>query len=259
MAFRQQEPQQRQVGQVRKFHSQNSGISPFGATALTKYLSTLALSSILGAPLAFTAAGQVNENVIDAGEEPARSAPVKPAEDPRGPRRHFRVKNPASVSEEEAERIYVELKQDMARRYRLSGRQGAIGYQKWKRYNRAPYRSASHGHRLHNNYANETARAYGRFESAGRLPAGSIIAKDSITVTKNGTVQPGALFLMEKMPDGFNYVSGNWRYTMIMPDGSLFGTTKGEGAPRVKFCISCHLAVERQDHLFFIPRKYRNN
>ena len=23
---------------------------------------------------------------------------------------------------------------------------------------------------------------------------------------------------------GFNYVSGDWRYTMIMPDGAIFGT-----------------------------------
>ena len=68
---------------------------------------------------------------------------------------------------------------------------------------------------------------------------------------------PGALFLMEKMPDGFNHASGNWRYTMIMPDGSIFGTTGGVGAKQVQFCISCHLAVEHQDHLFFIPEEYR--
>jgi len=257
MAFRRQEPQH--VGQVRKFHSQNSGFSPSGAAARTNDFATVVLFLFLTATFAFTAAAQVNENIPDAGEESARSAPVKPAEDPRGPRRHFRVKNPASLSEEEAELIYVELKEEMARRYRLSQQPGAASYQKWTRYNRVPYRSASHGHRLLNNYANETARAYGEFERAGSLPVGSIIAKDSITVTNDGLARPGALYLMEKMPDGFNYVSGNWRYTMIMPDGSLFGVTKGEGAQRVKFCITCHLAVERQDHLFFIPGKYRIN
>ncbi|MFQ5625763.1 MAG: cytochrome P460 family protein [Methyloligellaceae bacterium] len=217
------------------------------------------MSAFISAGLVFSAVAQVNENVSQADEEPIRSGPVKPAEDPRGPRRHFRIKNPAHLSEDEAERIYVELKQDMARRYRLSGQSGAANYQRWKRYNRAPYRSASHGNRLLNNYANETARAYGRFEQAGIFPVGSIIAKDSITVTSDGVAEPGALYLMEKMPDGFNYVSGNWRYTMIMPDGSIFGTTRGEGSKRVVFCISCHLAAERHDHLFFLPKKYRRN
>ena len=75
----------------------------------------------------------------------------------------------------------------------------------------------------------------------------------------DGRAKPGALYLMEKMPDGFNYVSGNWRYMMILPDGSIFGTTKGEGAERVEFCISCHLAVAHQDHLFFLPKKFRRN
>lgn len=246
------------MDQARRFYSQIFRFSPSLVMTRTMYLSRLALFAILTSSLPFQAFAQVKESVPDRGEEPVSSAPVKPAEDPKGPRRHFRIKNPASLSESEAELIYAELKENMARQYRLSGQPGAINYQKWKRYNVAPYRSASHGNRMINNYANQAARAYGRFERAGTLPEGAIIAKDSITVTKDGQARPGALFLMEKMPDGFNYVSGNWRYTMIMPDGSLFGTTKGEGAKRVRFCISCHLAVERQDHLFFIPPRHRN-
>ena len=247
------------MGQVHIFHTQTGGLTPLGAAVLTKGLTGFTLFSIFTTSFAPTVAAQVNGNISDASDEPALSGPVKPAEDPRGPRRHFRARNPATLSDEKAELIYTSLKQDMARRYRLSRQPGAASYQKWKRYNRVPYRSAAHGQRYLNNYANETARAYGRFERAGILPVGSIIAKDSITVTKDGKASPGALFLMEKMPDGFNYVSGNWRYTMIMPDGSHFGTTRGEGAGRVKFCISCHLAVEHQDHLFFIPKNYRNN
>ena len=57
----------------------------------------------------------------------------------------------------------------------------------------------------------------------------------------------------------FNYVSGDWRYTMVMPDGSLYGTTKGDGAERVEFCIGCHLARETQDHLFLVPEAYRSD
>ena len=217
----------------------------------------LAAGAFIAAALAFPLPAPGGEHELGADDDEVRSAPVKPAEDPAEPRRHFRVKNPANLSDEEAERIYADLKEDMARRYRLSRLPAAAAYQGWTRYNRVPYRSAGHGRRVLNNYANEKGRAYGRFEKAGRLPVGSVVAKDSITVTDDGAASPGPLFLMEKMAGGFNYVSGDWRYTMIMPDGSVFGTTKGEGAERVEFCIPCHLAAERHDHLHFLPKPFR--
>ena len=45
---------------------------------------------------------------------------------------------------------------------------------------------------------------------------------------------------------------------MIMPDGSFFGTTKGEGSERVGFCITCHEAVPEEHYqMFFVPEAYR--
>jgi len=198
----------------------------------------------------------------------ARAAGTKPAAkaqangfsgDPNRPRRHFRVRNPAHLTSQQAAQIYRRLHDVMASGYRLSRDPSAASYQGWPRYNTAPYVSATHGQRYVNNYANPAAAAYGKFEAAGRLPVGAIIAKDSFTVAKDGVVAPGPLFLMEKMPAGFSYVSGDWRYTMIMPDGSLFGRTKGENAERVEFCIACHLAREKTDHLYFIPKAWRRN
>jgi hypothetical protein len=226
---------------------------------LAKHLAALAPVALIAVTSGLTAVAQETERDLDYGDRPVRTGPIKQAEDPSGPRRHFRLKNPALLSGEDAERLYTELKSDMATRYELSGQPGVANYQTWMRYNRVPYPSVSHGNRYLSNYGNPAAAAYGRFEQAGRLPVGSILAKDSITMSKDGQAMPGALFLMEKMESGFNYVSGDWRYTMIMPDGSLFGTTNGEGTERVRFCISCHLAVEQQDHLFFIPEEYRQN
>jgi hypothetical protein len=125
--------------------------------------------------------------------------------------------------------------------------------------NTSPYSSATHGQRFVNNYANGIASSYGKHEEGGILPAGSIVAKDSFLVSTNGDITVGPLFLMEKMEKGFNYVSGDWRYTMIMPDGSIFGVTKGTNAGRVQFCIGCHLAREATDHLFYAPKAYRVN
>ncbi len=239
--------------------SQRSRYFLFEGATRARHLAALALVAFIATALGLTATAQETERDLDDGDRAVRSGPIKPAEDPNEPRRHFRLKNPALLSAEDAEGLYAKLKSDMATRYALSGQPEAVNYQTWKRYNRGPYPSVSHGNRYLNNYGNPAAQAYGRYEKAGKLPVGSILAKDSITVSKDGKAMPGALFLMEKMATGFNYVSGDWRYTMILPDGSLFGTTNGEGADRVRFCISCHLAVEQQDHLFYIPREYRRN
>lgn len=177
--------------------------------------------------------------------------------DPEKPRRHFRVKNTLRLSNDEAGRIYSEMRDELYRAYGGGVRETTPSFKDWGLYNTAPYRSATHGARYVNNYANEIAKDYGRYEAAGILPVGSVLAKDSFSVTKEGEVDIGPLFIMEKMPDGFNRVSGNWRYIMIMPNGQLFGETNGRGAQKVEYCIGCHLAKEEQDHLFFVPENVR--
>ncbi len=138
-----------------------------------------------------------------------------------------------------------------------AGAANAGGFTDWQSYNTVPYVSGTHGGRYVNNYANAKASNYGRFEEAGTLPVGSVLAKDSITVAHNGEVQVGPLFLMEKMTGGFNAESGNWKYTMLMPDGSTFGVTNGKNSGGMQFCIDCHAVMADQDHLFFMPEEYR--
>lgn len=177
--------------------------------------------------------------------------------DPGKPRRHFRVRNPAQLEDDEASDIYAQVVDQMVAGYALSGDPSAVAYRSWRRYNRVPYVSATHGKRYINHYANDAARDYGRYEQAGKLPVGAIIAKDSFSVAQDGTAHDGPLFLMEKMAEGFNEASGDWRYTMIMPDGSVFGATLGVNADGVAFCIDCHLMRESYDHLYFPPRADR--
>ena len=174
------------------------------------------------------------------------------------PTRHFRVERPAKLADADALTIYDRIRDNMVAGYSRSNDAFSTVYHTWRRYNTAPYLSATHGKRYVNNYANDVAKAYGRFEQAGTLPVGSILAKDSFEVTDRGDVVTGPLTLMEKMQLGFNLEGRDWRYTMIMPDGALFGTTKGEGSERVEFCMECHIAAgDEQDHLFFIPEQHR--
>lgn len=178
--------------------------------------------------------------------------------DPQKPERHFTVERPAGLTGEDAEIIYRRILDEMIAAYRLSAMPFAERYPEWRRFNTVPYRSAQHGERYINNYANEKAAAYARYEESGPLPEGAILAKDSFAVTQDGGVFSGPLFVMEKMAAGYDPEARNWRYTMIMPDGSVFGVSDAENSAAMSFCVTCHAAAgEENDHLFYVPPDLR--
>ena len=186
----------------------------------------------------------------------------------------------AQLSDAEAAATYERIARGLRAGYAKSDNPVSAAYFTWKHYNKVPYVSETHGGRFVNNFANDMAQAYRQFEKAGVMPQGAVLAKDSFAVppakpnpcaTKNpcaanpcaanpcaasGTVQPGPLFIMEKMPAGFSPETGDWRYTMIMPNGSVFGATKGGNADKVQFCADCHGASDN-DSMFFLPKEYR--
>lgn len=182
------------------------------------------------------------------------------------PRRHFRIREVAEMPAQEASRIYGLVRGALALGYAASGFEGTDGYLELTRYNDAPYKSSTHGNHYLNNYANEIAAGYGKFEQAGVLPPGSVIFKDSFTVTESTQsfsaaasrqITLGPLFVMRKMEAGFNPVTGDWQYIQIQPDGGILGMTNGDGSDHVEYCIGCHLAREDHDHLYFVPKERR--
>jgi len=135
----------------------------------------------------------------------------------------------------------------------------AADYAGWERASSAPYQAFTHGGRYVSNYVNAVgAESYRTWEEGGPAPVGTVLAKDSFAVMASGTVAAGPLFVMEKMAQGFNADSGDWRYGMVMPGGDVVGVTGGKGAEQVAFCIDCHLAAER-DSMFFLPEEFRIN
>ena len=201
-------------------------------------------------PMAVGAASETEDAGFDIDLSPL-SGPVE------GPKRHFRIRNPAPLTPAEAEQIYSLIRGALGKGYRLSELSVGREYQNWQRYNTAPYMSVTHGNHYLNNYANSTAVRYGQFEEAGKFPVGSVLAKDSFTMTESHGIVLGSLFVMEKMSPGFNYVTGDWRFTQILPDGTFLGETNGRQSERVEYCIGCHLAVQKHDYLYFIPPEYR--
>lgn len=197
-----------------------------------------------------------------AQDEDAQAPRSSPSQNSGTPRRHFRMRQIAELEAAEALRIYDLIKGALSRGYAESNFPGSDGYQALTRYNDAPYVSSTHGNHYLNNYANDIAVNYGRYEKAGTLPQGSVIFKDSFSVTESRQsfsdsvarqITLGPLFVMRKMEPGFNPVTGDWQYIQIQPDGKLLGMTNGEGSDQVEYCISCHLAREQYDHLYFVP------
>jgi len=173
------------------------------------------------------------------------------------PKRHFKIERPASLTNTEALTIYDNVADQMARGYADSGDPAARDYRQWQLFNTAPYRSATHGNRYVSNYANAKAADYAKTQNGLKLPAGAVVVKDSFTVTAEKQIFAGAFFVMEKLAAGTSPETADWRYVMIMPDGSYFGDTSGSNAQNVDFCHGCHKAVSENDYLYFVPEKFR--
>lgn len=176
------------------------------------------------------------------------------------PDSHMVIANPARISGERANAVYLSIRQNMRAHYLASGDPVAAEYQTWRRFNTEPYRSGPHGALFVNHYANGIASAYGRYERVGRLPEGAIVVKDSFVVTRSGEVMTGPLFLMEKRKKGFNPDTNDWLFMMIRPQGTVAGMTNGKNAEAVRFCGKCHnKAPAGQDSLYFMPKDVRRS
>jgi len=182
---------------------------------------------------------------MDQGDAPAVAA-------------HMTVADPATLGGARAEEVYQAIRVAMRDSYTQAGDPVTQAYQRWHRYNATPYRSTLHGQRFVNVYGNSQARGYGRFEKAGTMPEGAMLAMDSFVVTESGQVMTGPFFLMEKRERGFDATTGDWLYMMVGADGEMVGITNGEGSARVGFCAGCHRgAPEGQAGLWLIPEAFR--
>jgi hypothetical protein len=155
----------------------------------------------------------------------------------------------AAPDDAEAERLYGCMRAAMAAAFS----EALADYQHWPRFSTRPYLSAVHAGRFVNNYANAiAAAAYGRYGAGEPLPVGSVVVKDSFSVSTDGHVAFGPAFVMEKV------AAERWTYTMVMPEGWVFGSSDGPGAENVAFCNACHDAVAGSgDPLYYLPAQYR--
>lgn len=171
--------------------------------------------------------------------------------------RHMKINNPAALSDEEAELIYGQIQNDLVSAFERSGQSSVKGYTSWRRYNRTPYLSSTHGDRYVNNFANELAIGYDSLKKGDKIQPGAVFAKDGFAVTKEGAVLPGRLFVMEKLTAGSNPQTGDWRYMAVETDGSIIGDSVNDPQNAMEFCHICHKARSSRDFLFYVPPGYR--
>jgi len=162
-----------------------------------------------------------------------------------------------AISDSEAQALYECIADTLLDGYVASGVDAASAFRNWTQASTVPFVSATHGGRYVIHYVNDVgAEAYLRYEDIGAdgMPEGSVAAKESFNVDDDGKVVAGPLFLMTKVAAGALPDTADWRYSLVLPNGKVMGTTGGEGGERVAFCHACHATMEGNRDAMLLPK-----
>jgi len=80
------------------------------------------------------------------------------------------------------------------------------------------------------------------------MPVGAIVVAAGFTVGESGELIAAPAMIYEKMVNGFAFGRGNWRQTLIAPDGEILGVSNGPGAENLTACVDC--AARSADRLY---------
>lgn len=132
-----------------------------------------------------------------------------------------------ALSPQEVAGVYDCLKDALLEGYRQGDKRWIPAdyvetYRSWVPASTFPAASGFHGERFLVTYVNEIgADEYLRFKQTGVvMPAGSLLAQESFAIDDQGRIQPGPLFLMEKVEAGRSPQTDDWFYMAVSPNGS---------------------------------------
>ena len=151
------------------------------------------------------------------------------------------------LSETEVVAVYDCIKDAMAKGYAIGGDAVATDYRTWTVTSTRPAVAGPHGKRLLQTFANDiAAEQYLKFAEEGVvMPAGSVLAKESITISKKKkAARAGPLFIMTKLETGAAPETNDWLYGGIQPNGKPMKFKQA-------FCHDCHAGWEEQDFLAY--------
>lgn len=152
--------------------------------------------------------------------------------------------DPFALDEAQVVALYDCMKQAMIDGYTAGDNEVAPVYRDWTVTSTRPAVAGPHGERVLQTFANDiAAEQYLKFASDGfEMPAGSVLAKESLKITEDATVRVGPLFIMTKVSAGEADDYDNWVYSAVQPDGEPMGISQD-------FCHDCHGAFADQDSL----------
>ena len=143
--------------------------------------------------------------------------------------------------------LYTCLDEKMATGYAKEGDEIGSNFRSWAKTSTRPAVQGAHGNRILNTFANEVAaEQYLKYQEEGfTMPVGSILAKESITVSiKKKKARPGPLLMRTKMEAGSIPETNDWLYTGIQPNGKTMKVKQS-------FCHDCHEPYEDSDFLAY--------
>lgn len=152
---------------------------------------------------------------------------------------------PFDLEADEIVSIYACMKDKLTEGYTKQGNKIAENYRNWAVTATRPGVAGPHGERLLLTFANPiAAEQYVKFEEENVvMPAGSVLAKESIKIHKKKMVAvPGPLFLMTKVKAGELPDTNDWRYDALTPSGKPMKIKQS-------YCHDCHTGFADQDYL----------
>ena len=117
-----------------------------------------------------------------------------------------------------------------------------------------PANPGVHGERYLITWVNPVgASEYLKFKDDGtaKMPAGTVIAKESFVIDKKGNAKPGPIFFMEKVEAGKSKKTNDWYYTMVSAKGVP------QGVNVYTACNECHSIYEDSDWLAYPEEEVR--
>ena len=163
-------------------------------------------------------------------------------------------KDPFDYTEAETAALYDCVSDRLIEGYTKEGDEVAAVYRDWGVTATGPAAPGTHSGRWLLTFANDVAYdtyiEYG-FGDDFSMPVGSVLAKESYSLTKDGAPRPGPLFIMTKVEAGGEAEEfGNWVYAAVRTNGKPMGIKQG-------FCHGCHEAFADQDSMGYPDRDVR--
>jgi hypothetical protein len=155
-------------------------------------------------------------------------------------------KDPFDFDDAEVAALYECVADDLEAGYGANDHEIGAVYRTWGAGATGPALPGVHGERFLNTFINEVGYeqyieyAYG---DDFVMPVGTVIAKESYKLRKDGTPRLGPLLIMTKVEAGTEAEEfGNWVYSGVQPNGKNMGVKQS-------FCHDCHSAYADQDNL----------